>query len=218
MKLIPKNIFLALVLLSTIQLATAGGHEGGEPLPDPDPGTGTGGSGTGGSGTGSENPNYTPEEVLYWELSFIGIDTTPNDGDFTYTELSNYSGTLADSLPALSSLSFTDQVNGFDYSGEWDLYLAGSYLSILEQTCSNATCDSLFSETFLLMDILKTGPDEAYATGILDFNLTLGSGANEQLWYLEYSAVTVPVPAAAWLFLSSIVSLAGIRRRQLSAK
>lgn len=152
-----------------------------------------------------ENAVISTDIFLNGEQAHLGnggyvvvLNDYPGLGD-SYTSDSDGAGILFNTLPSS---------NGYDFSG-YTVYFKDSD-------------STMFNNTSLMNDPVFNGYDSFYIS--LTFlqpiggNIYYGSSIRaEQLISIE-RIKTVPIPAAAWLFISGLLGLIGFARRSTSAQ
>ena len=151
----------------------------------------------------------------------------------TYADLTDYSSSTFVSSGASNTFSVylesvgSTSYNQFTYSADWTFTAYNGTL-----TAQNITCNSLDSAFFcdsnalgglqnenqlVFVDVLDTAtqsPLFGATTSAFDLSWNGQRGSVTWDWQLTFSPQPVPVPAAAWLFGSALVGLAGLKRKQ----
>lgn len=172
----------------------------------------------------------TQTSALTYNLGYAGLDVPFNPpGYVPFTEFSASAWT-ASGPTNTTTISFgnvgTPNPGNFQYSADWTMYMASGAL-----IANNVSCVSLDAGDFCgsgaLGDLVNNGgfvspvtfletsgvPVNASTTSDFDlFFTTISNGGNE--YDYKFTWTTVPVPAAAWLFGSALVGLAGIKRKR----
>lgn len=178
--------------------------------------------------------------AVTYQLGYAGLDVPfePPFSDPGHIELTGYSITPFSPAGPTSSFSITLQNIGgpnpgqFDYSADWTYYGASGAVVINNVSCTNIpanmfdTSDFCGGTThggittnggFIFVDALDTATQTPLAgptSDAFDLRWTATTGSGVYDWKLTFAPTAVPVPAAAWLFGSALVGLAGIKRKK----
>ncbi|WP_200821412.1 VPLPA-CTERM sorting domain-containing protein [Oceanicoccus sp. KOV_DT_Chl] len=118
------------------------------------------------------------------------------------------------------AISSVTNVTNFDYTADWSLSMITGALTVSNRSCTNNPGDVFGAcTTFMLEQVYATTNDAG--PGSTNFTVTSPEpgSAVANVYSFNFQAVggpvsEVPVPAAAWLFGSALVGLAGIGRKR----